>query len=206
MKIAAGGGVEVYARGDEDRAMLQPNFSVFDDEGYLYVSDSGAFGANDGCLWVVEPSGVTRLLTDEVSSFPNGLALSPDRRFLYVALSTLPGVVRLEVGEGRVLTDAELVVSLPGTVPDGLAFDEAGQLFVSCYAPDVIFRVQAGGKVDTFAHDPLRGVLSSPTNLAFCGRDRRHLVVANLAGWHLTRTEVDVPGAPLAYPCDVGIR
>lgn len=204
MKIAASGGVDVYARGVEDRAMAQPNSSVFDDEGYLYVSDSGGFGTNDGCLWVVDPAGTTRLLSDDVRAFPNGLALSADRRFLYVALSTLPGVVRLEVAEGRALGEVEFIASLPDTVPDGLAFDESGNLFVSCYAPDVIFRIRIDGTVETFAYDPLRGVLASPTNLAFCHADRRLLVIANLAGWHLARTEMEIAGAPLAYPHNVG--
>ena len=85
--------------------------------------------------------------------FPNGLALSPDGAWLYVAESTLPGVTRLRT-TGRGLGAPEEVVRLPGTVPDGLAFDAEGALYVSCYRPDRIYRLRPGGAIDVLADDP----------------------------------------------------
>ena len=42
--------------------------------------------------------------------------------------------------------------------------------------------------------------IATPTNLAFCGNDRRTLVLASLSRWHLACTRMEIPGLPLQYP------
>ena len=112
-----------------------------------------------------------------------------------------PGVVRLPIrGATERLGPPEKVVDLPGTVPDGVAFDAAGNLFISCYTPDIIFRFSPQGDLKVLTQDPLHVTLASPTNIAFCGEDRRTLVCANLGRWHLSKTQMVEPGAPLHYP------
>jgi gluconolactonase len=89
---------------------------------------------------------------------------------------------------------------LPRHVPDGLAFDERGNLYVACYTPDVIYRVTPAGKVDIVAEDWQSVTFATPTNIAFCGGDRRTLVVASLSRWHLTKGRMPIAGARLRYP------
>ena len=136
--------------------------------------------------------------------FPNGLALSPDGAWLYVAESTLPGVTRLRTGGDGALGAPEEVVRLPGTVPDGLAFDAEGALYVSCYRPDRIYRVRPGGAIDVLADDPAGTALAAPTNVAFLGDG--WLGVANLGRWHLAALAGAGPGRPPALPGPAGAR
>jgi gluconolactonase len=92
----------------------------------------------------------------------------------------------------------EVVVTLPETVPDGVAFDAEGNLYICCYAPSRIYRVAPGGEAEVFVDDWEAHTLSNPTNLAFAGKDFDQLLVANLGRWNLTRIEAGVRGAPLA--------
>jgi gluconolactonase len=140
------------------------------------------------------------VLTDAASNFPNGMALHPSGRWLYVVVSLVPGIVRVPISEGRAIGVPQLVVELPHNVPDGLAFDEAENLYISCYTPDVIYRLDRAGKLAVVASDWESVTFATPTNIAFCGEDRRTLVVASLSRWHLTKGTMPTPGARLHYP------
>jgi sugar lactone lactonase YvrE len=98
----------------------------------------------------------------------------------------------------------EVVVTLPETVPDGVAVDAEGHLYVCCYAPSRIYRAAPGGTPEVFVDDWEAHTLSNPTNLAFGGERFDQLLVANLGRWNLTRIEAGVRGAPLA--CHRGTR
>lgn len=198
--VTPAGAVSVYSSGSPERAMVTPNYPVFDAGGNLYVSDSGEWDQANGCLYRVKPGGETELINDDPLPFPNGLALSPDGRELYTVLSTLPGVGKFSIGDDRQIGPLELVVELPQTVPDGLAFDSEGNLYVSCYTPDYIYRLDSEGKLDLVVEDPQHTTLSSPTNIAFGGRNLSTLIVASLGRWHLCKAEMSTTGKPLWYP------
>jgi gluconolactonase len=199
MRIAPDGAVGRNAEGTAERPMVNPNWPVFGADGTLYVSDSGAYGSDDGCVWAVQPGAPATLLRADVRAFPNGMALSGG--FLYVIETRAQRVVRVAVDGARSHGAVEEVVRLPArTVPDGLAFDAEGGLLISCYAPDVVFRLAPDGKLEVVAEDWERVVLAAPTNVAFCGEDLRTVVAASLGRWHLSRGRAAVPGAPLHYP------
>lgn len=200
MRIGADAAVSVYSNGDGTRRMVNPNYPVFDAAGNLYVSDSGSWKGYDGCVWVVGADGATELLTDEVNAFPNGMALDPDGRYLYVVLSQQAAVVRIPVSAGRATGPAEEVVRLEQHVPDGVAFDVEGALYIACYAPDVIYRMAPGETPVKLAEDWERVILAAPANVTFAGPERRTLVVSSLGRWHLTKADVAVAGAPYNYP------
>lgn len=200
VRITPGGLVTTYADGAPGRPMTTPNYPVFDDAGNLYVSDSGSWKGNDGCLFRVRPGGATEVVGDGLESFPNGLALHPDGDQLYVVLSNLPGVVSVELGADGVIGPPRSVVALPRHVPDGLAFDGAGHLYISCYTPNAIYRHDPATGLHLVVADWEGTVIAAPTNLAFCGPERRTLVVASLSRWHLTGAEVPVAGSRLRYP------
>lgn len=195
MRVSAAGEVDQYFAG-LDGTLVNPNYAVFDDAGNLYFSESGHFGQDDGRLWVVHPGGAGEIWREDLRAFPNGLALSPDGAFIYVVLSTLPGVARAPVSGGR----AETVVTFERKVPDGIAFDRQGSLYVSFYTPDEIWKVSPDGSAELLAEDWQRTTLASPTNIAFCGPDLGTLVVASLGRWHLAKVKAPVPGLPYRYP------
>lgn len=201
LRIDRSANVSVYSDGAQDRKMVAPNFAVFDSVGNLYVSDSGDWHGNNGCLFVIKPGGETRVASNEVAAFPNGMALSSDGDFLYLVLSNLSSVVRLPVNKDGEVGSPQHVIELPRTIPDGLAFDRDGGLYISCYTPDVIYRLPPDGKLETVIEDWERTLIASPTNVCFAGADLTTLVAANLCGWHLVKASSPVPGCALNYPC-----
>src|SRR5262249_59978598 len=96
------------------------------------------------------------------------------------------------------------VVRLPGTVPDGVALDAAGHVYIACYRPDRLYRLSMDGALETLAEDPAGTVLNAPTNVTFAGPALDHLVVANLGGWHLAVCQMGIAGQPLVYPQPIG--
>ncbi len=194
VRVGHDGGVESYSGW-----IKTPNYPVFTSDGTLLVSDSGDWDEGNGALWRVGPSGDCRRLDVEVGAFPNGLALSPAGDWLYVILSQMPGVVRIPLVGAWPTGEPEVVAAMPGHVPDGLAVLADGDVLVSCYAPDVIYRLH-GGEPHVLAYDPRRVVLAAPTNLAFHGPGRTHLAVGSLGRWHIATADIGRPGAPLNYP------
>ncbi|NUO62259.1 MAG: SMP-30/gluconolactonase/LRE family protein [Gemmatimonadaceae bacterium] len=124
-----------------------PNDLVFRANGDLYFTDPpyGLAGQDSdpakelpfNGVYRVTPSGEVTLLTRELSR-PNGIALSPDERTLYVANSDAAHAVWMAydvnadgtIANGRVLFDATALVKQgkPG-LPDGMKVDRDGNLF-----------------------------------------------------------------------------
>lgn len=200
MTMTPEGASAVYADGDGVRRMRVPNACVFAADGTLYLSDSGSPEGHDGCLWIVRPGGRATVLRDDVRAFPNGVALSPDGGWLHVALSDRRQTVRLPLAADGSAGAPEVVADLPDHLPDGLAFDAAGRLYIACYAPNAILRLEPGGEPVTVAHDWTGLKLSAPTNVTFAGPGLRTLVAAGLSRWHLATVPADTPGMPLRHP------
>jgi len=201
MRVTQEGEVSVYSEGSPDHRFVAPNYPVFDRIGNLYVSDCGGWHESNGCILRVSPGGGTELVSEQNLGFANGMALSPDGTELYVVLSgPIPSIGKARLHADGQVGAVEQVVELPLTVPDGVAFDIQGNLFVSCYTPDRIYRLTPAGQLDILAEDWRSATFSSPTNIAFCGADLTTLVVSSLARWHLTKGQMPIPGSPLAHP------
>lgn len=200
-KISPGGIVTTYADGSPTGRFRLPNYPAFDSQGNLYVSDSGDWNGDNGCLYVVKPGGQAAVWETTLKQFPNGLCLGPNEEHLYVAMSlNPPRVVRVKIEADGSAGPVETVVELPRTVPDGLAFDTEGNLYISCYRPDVVYRLSPWGKLDVLAEDYAGTVIAAPTNIAFCGRKRNVLLSASLGRWHITRYDAGATGLALHYP------
>ena len=198
MKITPVGKVSKYS--DNTEPIAAPNYPVFAKDGTLYFSASGEFLGNTGKLYRIPPNGSTELLSEDFTAFPNGLALSPDGHYLYVVLSTKPGVERAEILPDGSLGQAEEVVTIEKTVPDGIMFDTKGNLYIACYTPNVIYRLTPDGQLDKLVEDWMSTTLSAPTNIVFAGDDLKTLVIGSLARWHLSKGKMPVAGVPLNYP------
>lgn len=202
-RITPKGEVSVYSRGTAELPMTVPNYPVFDDEGTLFVSDSGDWESCNGRIYSIRPSGETELAFPDYLAFPNGMALDRDNGWLYVAQSSVRNVVRLRVADGRIHGRPEIYVSLPAyAVPDGLALSAAGYLYVSYYEPSAILVVAPDRSVEVLIDEPVHGIFNRPTNVAFAG-DGKRLYYANYGGHELGALPVSEPGMALAYP-DLG--
>lgn len=179
----------------EGRPLNGANDLVFDRNGVLYFSDPwGSSGENPiGGFYRFLPDGKLEQI-DHGLAFPNGVAISPDGTGVYLAETYRNRILRYPIGaDGAIGQRAEFAL-LPGEHgPDGMAFDEAGSLYVAHYG---------GGKVAVFAPsgemvEAIRVPGANVTNVAFGGADRRTLVITDVATASLYRTRVEVPGLRL---------
>jgi len=133
-----------------------------------------------------------------VSDFPNGLAVSPDGRQLWV-LESAPGrLVAFDIREDGSAGPRRVLLELPGTVPDSIAFAGDGLVVIACYRPDTVYRWSAERGLEVLGDDPAGTVLAAPTNVAFTGPDRDILQVPNIGRLHVTRFQVPgIRGVPL---------
>lgn len=182
----------------DGRPLVLPNYPAFGPDGTLFLSDSGTWKADDGRLVALLADGSAHTVTDRLSRFPNGLAVSSDGRTLYVVESLGPGVSAVDLSApGSPPAD---LVRLPGTVPDGLAVLADGSLLISCYRPDQILHLALDGTVTVVAEDPEGTLLAAPTNICLAGPGLDVLVAANLNRWHLTLLDAGFVGTPLHRP------
>ncbi|HEY2785476.1 MAG TPA: SMP-30/gluconolactonase/LRE family protein [Fimbriiglobus sp.] len=142
----------------EGKRLNSPNDLVFDANGNLYFTDPpyGLPGIEKDPkkeldfqgVYRLTPDGKLTLLTKELSR-PNGLALTPDRKFLIVGNSDPDKAFWMEyplnadgtLGKGRVFADvtADVKVAPNKGVPDGMKIDARGNVFASAVNGIYIF-------------------------------------------------------------------
>ncbi|GAB3915728.1 SMP-30/gluconolactonase/LRE family protein [Larkinella terrae] len=127
-----------------------PNDLIIDSQRNLYFTDSIR---TDGKVFFVGSDGLERIVADSID-YANGLVLSSDERFLYVAESFKNRVLVIELAEpGIPKTKPNVFADLPvhrsgnpiGNLPDGLAIDRAGNVWVAHYGMQAIQVLSAGG-------------------------------------------------------------
>ena len=125
-----------------------PNDAVYTSNGDLYFTDPpyGLPRLNNDPAKELDFNGVYRLAKDgtvtlltKEMTFPNGIALSPDEKTLYVANSDPKKAIWMAfpvkedgtLGKGRVFFDATRWVGSKKGLPDGMKVDRAGNLFAT---------------------------------------------------------------------------
>ena len=194
--VAPDGSVRVRSRGTADRPMRFPNHPVFDAEGNLYVSDSGSYWQPDGCIYRVRPDDSTELFHAGPLHYPNGIAIDPTQRWLYIGQSPAWNVVRIPLTEPD--GPVELAFTLPDyTIPDGMWFAADGRLFVGCYRPDQVVACHPDGRVEVVIRDRTAELILAPTNVfPHAGK----LYIANLGGYHISVVETDAQRGVVHQP------
>ncbi len=173
------------------------NDLVFDKAGNLYFTDQGQTGLHDptGRLYRLRPNGQLDLLLGNVPS-PNGVALSPDERVLYLAVTRGNAVWRVPLlDDGSVSKVSAFFTSNGPSGPDGLAVDTKGRVIVANPGLGCAWVLNQQAQPDAVVRSPLG---TSLTNVAFGGPDRQTLYCTESASGSILRIELDAPGLPLS--------
>jgi gluconolactonase len=199
IRVEPHGNATVLADGYDGRRLNSPNDLVYRSDGTLFFTDppfglpglfddpdkelpfSGVFAVRDGLV---------TLVTDELEG-PNGLAFSPDERYLYVGDwdPDRKVVMRYElcpagnVVASSVLFDMTAADGEDGV--DGLKVDRAGNVY-AC-GPGGIWVVSPDGEHLGTLHLP-----EAPHNLAWGDDDARSLYVTALTSVY--RIRLQIPG------------
>lgn len=172
------------------------NDLIFDSRGNLYFTDQGQTGLHDptGRVYRLGKDGRLDMLLGNVPS-PNGIALSPDEKVLYVAVTRGNCVWRVPLMEdGGTAKVGQFFTSRGPSGPDGLAVDESGRLLVANPGLGVTWVLDAMAQ----PVEVLRSATgTSLTNLAFGGAGRRIVFLTESATGSILTAAMDTPGLPL---------
>jgi gluconolactonase len=204
IRLTPEGTESVYATAPSGKGFLCANYPAFDRQGNLYLSDSGDWSENiNGQIYRIPPGGgEARLWFPDPVYTPNAIALDEAEEFLYFVDSYGSGVARIAIMKDGSAGSLEYVAYIPHHVPDGIAFDEEGNLWISCHRPDVIYILNLKTRrLEVFAEDWRGEALRAPTDVAFAGSDREVLLAASLGNLVVHRFDsVGVRGLRLSNP------
>ena len=198
VRVEPHGNVTVMADRFDGWRLNSPNDLVYRSDGTLFFTDPpfGLPGAFDDPAKKLPFSGVFRVLRDGAVALvtdglagPNGLAFSPDERFLYVGDwdPAHKAVMRYELDDsGAVIGETTFhdMTDAPGEdAIDGLKLDESGNLYVC--GPGGIWVLSPEGE-----HLGTLRLPEAPHNLAWGDEDGRTLYVTALTSLYRLRTTV----------------
>ena len=200
------GRFSVLYRNAGEQPLLAPNDLVFDPWGGFWFTDSGTLingkGTPGSVYWARADGTQIRKVAGPLP-VPNGIALSPDRRTLYVVLTPKRQVLAYQVtGPGRLATgpggapNARVLVNQPGTfLFDSMSVEADGTLVVATLVKGCLSLFRPDGSERAEIYLPDRGI----TNVAFGGSDRRTAYVTMSSTGQLAAVEWPRAGLQLAY-------
>lgn len=200
VRIEKNGLTTVMADKFNGKRLNSPNDLVYRNDGALFLTDPpfglpkfaddprreqphfGVYSVKDGKVQLVS--------TDFTG--PNGLAFSPDEKFLYVGdwntkrtlVNRYPVNADATLGKGELFFD--LTTAGADDAIDGIKVDKAGNVFVS--GPGGLWIFDASGKHLGTLHGP-----EHPHNMAWGDADKRTLYLAAQTG--IYRIRLNIPGA-----------
>lgn len=134
-------------------------------------------------VYKLSNTGVLSLI-DATLEKPNGVALSPDQRTLYVG-DFSNRVSKCTIDENGDILPREDFIKV--TSPDGIKVDSAGNIYISSHSKGVInIYTPRGSLIDKIELGP------NVTNLAFGGKNRKTLLITTAKG--LFTLDVKVAG------------
>lgn len=191
--------MQVLTDSFEGRPYLGPNDVCLDLAGNVYFSDPGIDSDPvPGAVYRIamegpeEPGTVTLVAGD--LPYPNGLAVHPDQRRLFVATSRTNSIVAFDLdGDGNA-SNQRLVHEFPNATVDGMQFDEHGRLWVARWLNGTmdVLDIETGELVRSY---PMGG--DRVTNLCWW----EDSVYVTVAGRHsIERLDAGVRGAEIVPP------
>ena len=204
LKITPNGQISEYASAPLSGKFLCTNYPAFDKSGNMYLSDSGDWsGSINGQIYKILPgSGEAQLWYPEPVDTPNAIALDAQERFLYFVETFGSSIARIAIESDGSAGAFERVIHMPRHIPDGIAFDDRGRLWIACHRPDVIYVFDlTSRRLELFAEDWRGEALRGPTDVAFAGPDRDILLAASLDNLVVHRFDnTGVRGLKLNHP------
>ncbi|HEX6999503.1 MAG TPA: SMP-30/gluconolactonase/LRE family protein [Gammaproteobacteria bacterium] len=210
MRLEHDGTRTVLADNHEGKRFGGPNDLAIKSDGSIYFTDNdfGLRGAGASPLkempngvWRIQDGRTTRLLDrDALGGIPNGIAFSPDERYLYLSAGRV--LKRYEVLPDGTL-GGSIVFSEGDGIGDGIKTDRAGNVFSTSGAGPGIVRIMApdGRLLGTlnlpiYGGEPKRQICA--TNVAFGGNDGRSLYITACDAVYRIRLRTPgiVPGPP----------
>jgi len=195
----ATGAVRPYLERRNSERFKGVNDLIFDSQGNLYFTDQGQSGLHDpsGRLYRLRPNGTLDALLTNVPS-PNGVALSPDEKVLYLAVTRGNQVWRVPLmDDGSVSKVSAFFTSYGPSGPDGLAVDASGRLIVANPGLGVAWVLSPKA-------EPLQVLQScagsSLTNVAFGDTDRKTLYATESVSGSILRARMPDAGLPIRRP------
>jgi gluconolactonase len=172
------------------------NDLTIDSHGNIFFTDQGQTGLHDptGRVYRLARDGRLDLLLSNVPS-PNGIVLSPDERFLFVAVTRGNCVWRMPLlPDGSVAKAGQFFTSYGPSGPDGLAMDSSGRLLVANPGLGYVWVLNGRAEPELVLR---AGPGESITNLAFGGPQRQDLYCTNSTLGTIMRASLDVAGVAL---------
>ena len=158
------GAADVLAESFEGKKLNGPNDIVVTKNEHVYFTDPAFGDADDkrelpfyGVFHIAPKGTITAVLKWQTR--PNGVALSPDGKILYVTNSDERNVRAFDVGNAGGLENERMFIAKTDGVPDGLDVDAQGNVFVA--AKGVQVYSSAGTLVHTIE------LAEKPSNLVF---------------------------------------
>ena len=191
------------------KRMYTPNFPFIDSQDRIWVSNSTAHEDLNAALQRVIPDGSIVLIQGakprivaEGICFANGLTLDAAEKNLYVAETMKRRILRYAVaGDGSLSGPEVYGPDFLGRLgfPDGIAFDEAGNLWVTFPMANAVGYLTPRPELIMAIEDPEGLVLRRPSNICFGGKERKTAFIGSLEGTNIPYFEVPHPGMRLIH-------
>jgi gluconolactonase len=193
-RTAKNGKVDVLATQYQGKRLNAPNDIVVRRDGHVYFTDP-AFGNQQDTreldfygVFHVTPKGELELVA-KWTTRPNGIALAPNGRTLYVSDSDKRSIRAYDLdGKGTASNERVIVDKIPG-VPGGLRTDVNGNIYVA--AKSVYAYSPPSGAGSKLLGEVILG--ETPSNIAFGDPDLETLYIT--ARTSIYRTRLGVKGA-----------
>jgi gluconolactonase len=196
-RITPEGRIERFIAGYKGKPFRRPNDLIFDPVGNLYFTDPSAYNPKnpDGIIYRIDAKTKKVTIAYDGVCFCNGLAFSADGMFLYVAESAKHRVLKFPVKEDGSLGKPDVFINMPGGDPDGMNFDNKGNLYVAHFGGGAVWVIAPDGSIVKKLKTPGK----KPSNVEFAGKDLRTLYITEDETNAVYRTPVETPGLPLFF-------
>ena len=198
-RLEKDGKLTVLAGKYEGKRLNSPNDAVYKKDGALYFTDPpyGFVKQDEDPKKELKFNGVYRLAGGKLQlvyrelTRPNGLAFSPDEKYLYVANSDPQRKIwmRFEVSSAGGLANGKVFYDVTNQtadgLPDGMKIDQKGNLY--CTGPGGVWIFSPAGKHLGTIQPP-----ETPANLAWGDADGKTLYITARKG--LYRIMLQIPG------------
>ena len=212
-----------FTNWDPPYALRGPDDLVVDAEGGIWMTDFGKQRPRDvdvTGIYYVSPDRKTMRQAVYPLNSPNGIGLSPDGQWLYVALSYERKIVKYKIASGGIFEpnphtlDGSYPVTgaLPGiSVLDSMAVDCEGNLYVATMIPQG-YNPSVNGGISIISPDgdllefveivlPDGNYCPLPSNICFGGDDMRTAFITCGGSGYLISMPSQIAGLPLSFNC-----